>query len=203
MKSTAEEIASLWREQMKRGYLKLAILFVLTKNPSHGYRMVKDIQEFTLGLLTPTVGAVYPALNELEKDKLVKGMWKEKGKKKVKVYEITRKGREVFRKAVEKHLNLVSATQNMILKELETLGIMKQNEPSPRVYMQAVKLLLLNDKAGKDEKIEALEKLKDGCCQLKEALGIMIENIEKRIDDLQSSHKNTDNNAQHVIANCE
>ena len=185
MKSTAEEIASLWREQMKRGYLKLAILFVLTKNPSHGYRMVKDIQEFTLGLLTPTVGAVYPALNELEKDKLVKGMWKEKGKKKVKVYEITRKGREVFRKAVEKHLNLVSATQNMILKELETLGIMKQNEPSPRIYMQAVKLLLLNEKAGKDEKIEALKKLKDGCHQLKEALNTMIENIEKRIDDLQ------------------
>ena len=191
---TPKEIAVLWKEQMKKGYLKLSILFVLIKGEAHGYEIMKKIGEFTLGLLIPTPGAIYPALNELESKGLIEGRWENKGGKKVKIYKITKKGREVFREAVEKHFNLISATQNMLLKELEDLGIISPTSSSSGVYVEAMKILLLDEDALPEKKIEALKRLMDGCTQLKENIEIMIENIEKRIIELKNMKNNVSYN---------
>lgn len=185
MNATPEEIALLWREQMKRGYLKLSILFVLTNGSLHGYKIGKRIKEFTLGLLTPTAGAIYPTLKELEKDHLVKGEWKNGEKRRVKIYEITERGREVFRKAVEKHFNTISVTETLILKELENLKIIQKVGSQPQILMQTMRVLLLKEKASLQEKIDALEKLKTGCYNLKKTLTTIIFNIDERVRELQ------------------
>ncbi|MCP8305241.1 MAG: helix-turn-helix transcriptional regulator, partial [archaeon] len=129
MGSTTEEIAYLWRSQMQKGYLKLAILFTLTKGPSHGYQLMKRINELTLGMIAPKAGGIYPALKELEKINLIKGEWEHEEKK---VYHITDKGRDVFRKAVEKHFELTSSIRRWTLKELTDLKIVEEVE-IPRV----------------------------------------------------------------------
>ncbi len=82
MSSSTEEIASQWSEQMQRGYLKLATLFMLTKGPLHGYRMIELIKDWTLGAITPTAGGIYPTLRELEDMGLVRGAWIPEEKKK-------------------------------------------------------------------------------------------------------------------------
>lgn len=53
-------------------------------------------------------------------------------------------------------------------------------------------MLLLNEKESLQEKIDALEKLKAGCCNIKETLGIMIVNIEERVRELQDLFTETD-----------
>jgi DNA-binding PadR family transcriptional regulator len=185
-KQELEEIVSRWREQMKKGYLKLAVLFALTRKPLHGYEMIKCIKELSLGLLTPKAGALYPTLKKLEKNGLIKGKWKTQGRKRrVRVYRITRKGKEVFQRAVEKHFNIISASRALLLNELETLGFIERAEAYPQVFAHAIKVLVLKEKATLREKIEALEKLKQGLQRLTEACNTAVANIEERIKELK------------------
>lgn len=180
----SEEIASLWRRQMQKGYLKLAILFALTRGPLHGYKMMKLIKELTLGIITPTAGGLYPTLKELEKEGIIKGMWSIGERKKV--YKITDKGKDVFKKAVEKHFELVSFTRNWILRELAELKIMEEVD-QPLEVMPAIRVLLLNEEASIEERIEALEKLKVEFQRLAILFNKMINYIDDRIKELKSN----------------
>ena len=181
-KDVVEEVADIIKEQIKRGYLKLAVLFVLIREPSHGYQIMKNIKEATLGLITPTVGAIYPTLRELEEKGLIKGAWKQ-GRRRTRVYEITEKGREVFRRTIEKHLNLASTIRNWILKELSVLGIIDEIRIAPS-FLQAIRVLLLDEKATSQEKIESLRRLEKELKQLDKTIKTMIANINDRIKEL-------------------
>lgn len=48
------------------GDLQLIILALLEEKPRHGYDIIKDLEERSLGLYTPSPGVVYPALTYLE-----------------------------------------------------------------------------------------------------------------------------------------
>lgn len=186
MSLSPKEIASIWKEQMQKGYLKLAILFVLTRGPLHGYQMIKRIKELTLGMITPTAGGLYPTLKELENNRLISGRWVP-GKRK-KVYEITERGREVFREAVERHFKLASSIRSWFFKSLSGLKIMK-NLDIPSIGESAVRVLLLKENASINERIEALERLKDRLETLDSIISKMIEQITLRIEELRSVNK--------------
>lgn len=169
---------------MQKGYLKLAMLFALTKGPLHGYQAIKRINELTLGVITPTAGGVYPALRELKEEGLIKGEWMPE--KRRKVYEITEKGKEVFKKAVEKHFELASSIRSWILKGLADLKIVEEVE-LPSVMMPVVRVLLLDEKASAEERIKALEKLSAELQHLAILLYKMTDHIIQRIEELKSS----------------
>ena len=48
------------------GELRLALLALIDENPSHGYELIKAIEEMTGGAYAPSPGAVYPTLQLLE-----------------------------------------------------------------------------------------------------------------------------------------
>lgn len=48
------------------GELRLALLALIAENPSHGYELIKAIEEMTGGDYAPSPGAVYPTLQLLE-----------------------------------------------------------------------------------------------------------------------------------------
>jgi DNA-binding PadR family transcriptional regulator len=48
------------------GELRLALLALIAQNPSHGYELIKAIEEKTGGDYAPSPGAVYPTLQLLE-----------------------------------------------------------------------------------------------------------------------------------------
>lgn len=183
MGSTPKEIASTWGEQMQRGYLKLAILFALTKGPLHGYEMMRRISELTLGLIKPTAGGMYPALRELEEKDLIEGKWHHKERRKV--YNITERGKEVFREVVEKHFGLASSLRSWTLKSLVDLKIIEQTDV-PFILMPSIRLLLLREDASNEEKVEALQTLKTEFQNLALLLSTMIGHIEERIDELRN-----------------
>jgi len=182
-----EKSMEMMREQIKKGYLKLAILYTLLKGPLHGYEIIKRIRENTFDLLTPTAGSLYPALKELEVNGLIKGEWRQR-KRRIKVYMITDRGREAFRRIIEKHFSIASAIRKWLLKQLAPIHFVEIDETTP-VFMQAVKVILLDENATIKERIEALKDLKMRLQELNEIIGKIVSSIDKRISSLEAEIK--------------
>jgi DNA-binding PadR family transcriptional regulator len=74
---------------VEAGDMKYVILKLLREKPMHGYEVMKALEEQTHGCYKPSPGTVYPTLQWLEDEGLVRGEEVE-GKK---VYAITDEGR--------------------------------------------------------------------------------------------------------------
>ncbi|HZO05016.1 MAG TPA: PadR family transcriptional regulator [Solirubrobacterales bacterium] len=57
----------------RRGDVRAAILALLAERPMHGYEMIKELEERTQGAWTPSAGSIYPTLQMLEDEGLVRG----------------------------------------------------------------------------------------------------------------------------------
>ncbi len=57
----------------RRGDVRAAILALLAERPMHGYEMIKEIEERTEGAWTPSAGSIYPTLQMLEDEGLIRG----------------------------------------------------------------------------------------------------------------------------------
>lgn len=77
------------RHWFESGDMKYVILKLLKDRPMHGYEVMKELEERTHGCYTPSPGSVYPTLQWLEDEGLVKSR-DDEGKK---VYEITDAGK--------------------------------------------------------------------------------------------------------------
>ncbi|MCX9147670.1 PadR family transcriptional regulator [Erythrobacter sp. WG] len=74
-----------------QGELRLALLALIAENPSHGYELIKAIEEMTGGAYAPSPGAVYPTLQLLEDEGAIEEAEAEGAKK---PFAVTDKGRE-------------------------------------------------------------------------------------------------------------
>jgi DNA-binding PadR family transcriptional regulator len=74
-----------------RGDIRAAILALLTEQPMHGYQIIQELAERTDGVWRPSPGSVYPTLQQLEDEELVRETASASGKR---VYELTDTGRE-------------------------------------------------------------------------------------------------------------
>lgn len=168
---------------MLKGYLKLAVLLVLIREPLHGYQIMKHIHELTMGVITPTAGGIYPTLRELELKGLIRGEWRAGERRKV--YEITERGREVFREAMKKHFELGSSFRRWILKALADLKIIEEVE-MPEALAPAARILFLDEDAPTKDRIEALERLRTRLRNLAILINAMARHIDNRIEELRS-----------------
>jgi len=75
------------------------ILSILSRGKKHGYQLALEIEEESGGYFTFNHGTLYPILHKLEKEGLIKGVWKQEGpKRKRKYYTLSVGGRRYFRK---------------------------------------------------------------------------------------------------------
>jgi DNA-binding PadR family transcriptional regulator len=74
-----------------RGDIRTAILALLAEQPMHGYQIIQELTERTGGVWQPSPGSVYPTLQQLEDEDLVRETASESGKR---VYALTEPGRE-------------------------------------------------------------------------------------------------------------
>ena len=74
-----------------RGDIRAAILALLAEQPMHGYQIIQELAERTGGMWRPSPGSVYPTLQQLEDEELVRETASTSGKR---VYELTDTGRE-------------------------------------------------------------------------------------------------------------
>jgi DNA-binding PadR family transcriptional regulator len=82
---------------MRRGDIRTAVLAVLAEQPGHGYEVIQSLEEKSGGAWRPSPGSIYPTLQLLEDEGLVRSEERD-GKR---VYEVTDAGREESAKRLE------------------------------------------------------------------------------------------------------
>lgn len=82
------------RAMFRRNILRHMILKALTEKPMHGYEIIKALGEEFGGPFRPSAGAIYPTLQTLEEEGLIKG--EETDEKRI--YSITTKGIEALKR---------------------------------------------------------------------------------------------------------
>ena len=75
---------------VRRGDVRTAILTLLAEEPMHGYQIIGLLGERSGGMWRPSAGSVYPTLQQLEDEGLVKGEERD-GRN---VYSLTDAGKE-------------------------------------------------------------------------------------------------------------
>lgn len=183
-----DQVTESMKEQLKRGYLKLAILYTLLNEPAHGYKMLKRIREGTLGLISPTAGSLYPALKDLEEKGFIKGEWCSRGRR-LKVYRITERGKETFKDIVEGHLNLASAIRRWLLNQLTQIHPIEDLDTSSGLVSRAMKVLLSNGEVSHKDKVEFLKDLREFLKKANDLISNLIANIDKRLMEMETSYK--------------
>ncbi len=74
----------------KRGDVRAAALTLLAEEPRNGYQIIQEIESRSSGVWRPSPGSVYPALQQLEDEGLVRTTDAEGGRK---AFELTDEGR--------------------------------------------------------------------------------------------------------------
>jgi DNA-binding PadR family transcriptional regulator len=76
--------------RMRRGNVRAAILLLLEEEPRNGYQVMQELEQRSDGAWRPSPGSVYPALQLLADEGLIRGETREGGT----VYELTDAGRK-------------------------------------------------------------------------------------------------------------
>ncbi|MDT0270471.1 helix-turn-helix transcriptional regulator [Streptomyces sp. DSM 44915] len=76
-----------------RGHLDGLLLAVLEQGPLHGYAIITAVQRRSGGALDLRTGTIYPALNRLERQGLLRSDWESVGERRRRAYELTDAGR--------------------------------------------------------------------------------------------------------------
>jgi DNA-binding PadR family transcriptional regulator len=83
--------------RMRRGDVRTAVLAILAEQPGHGYEIIQAIEEKSGGSWRPSPGSIYPTLQQLEDEDLVRSVERE-GKR---VFELTDEGRTEAERRLE------------------------------------------------------------------------------------------------------
>jgi len=93
--------AEYWSSLVKMSISRYFILHALSTGPKHGYEIGKWVGEFTDGFCTPSEGALYPVLKEMEKGGYVESVTETVSGRLRKTYTLNEKGYEAYNKAVD------------------------------------------------------------------------------------------------------
>ena len=85
------------KPKVGRGDVRAAILHLLAEQPMHGYQIMQELTERTDGVWQPSPGSVYPTLQQLEDEELVRADPQD-GKK---IYTLTDNGQAKIESAEE------------------------------------------------------------------------------------------------------
>jgi DNA-binding PadR family transcriptional regulator len=93
-------------EDLLSDFSRFYILMILYECPAHGYSILNRYKERMGKEISPSL--VYPFLQQLEEKGLVKCTVKPVGEKKRKVFELTKKGKELCTSLFKRFANLVT-----------------------------------------------------------------------------------------------
>ena len=131
-----EKTATKWLKESQKGYMRIALLILLSKKPCHGYEMMKEVRDRTEGFWKPTAGGVYPILQSLEKAGYIKGEWSPQ-KRKRKIYHITESGKLILDRALLKHSQIAESMNTLFEKyaravlDLDPKAVTMPRMPNP------------------------------------------------------------------------
>lgn len=143
--------------------LQLKLLWLLRKEPAHGYQLIRSLNELSRGYYSPSPGVLYPALAQLEARGLVE--MEQQGKRKS--YRITAAGCDQLT-AQREQVELLFATLRHAARRMQWLALAADSEAEASAatgwlpeFVQARKklrtALLASSDAGPDEQRRIIE----------------------------------------------
>jgi PadR family transcriptional regulator PadR len=93
-----------------RGALEMMVLRSLTREPMHGYALVQHIKQRSNDLLQVEEGSLYPALQRLLKEGLLKAEWEiSASNRRVRTYRITPAGKKHLEREISSFERMLEA----------------------------------------------------------------------------------------------
>lgn len=98
------------------GALEMMILRTLKRQPMHGYALVQHIKRASNDLLQIEEGSLYPALQRLLKDELLKAEWGVSStNRRVRTYKITAAGRKHLEREVSSFEKMLDGISRVLI----------------------------------------------------------------------------------------
>ncbi len=96
---------------------EICILLVLLREPTHGYQVVKTLEE--QGLLSRSATQVYRKLRDMEKEGLLECSWEvEEGRRPRKVYRLSARGKDFVQSCCRETLDYLERARAFIESNL-------------------------------------------------------------------------------------
>ena len=181
-----EKASAHWLKETQKGYIRIAVLILLSMKPYHGYEIMKDVKERTMGFWRPTAGGVYPILRDLEKSGYIEGEWDSQKKRKRKTYKITETGSAILERALAKESQL-STSMSDLFKEYvkDVLGVQVSSVQMPRV--PNLLSAFLEERKGKPEDtINILKSKRNQLVTMSKELQRNLETINTRLAQIEN-----------------
>ena len=189
-----EEITDNFEKAMKKGFLSILILAILEKNPTHGYRILKQIEEKTLGVWKPPSSSLYTVLKTLQDQDLIKSYEIEEQSKVRKIYELTPKGEKTLKIMYKKHRRIRRSIHSLLTSTLGDDDILIPKEegkyhPSLGKGHGGPFGIIFDSMSEKPlkEQIDYLKITRDRIKSHMKMQENLLKNIEKRIEELEKN----------------
>jgi DNA-binding PadR family transcriptional regulator len=127
------EASQNWIKVAQTGYIRMGVIILLNKKPSHGYEIMKEIESRTKGFWAPTPGGIYPILRDLEKNGYIKGEWHTLKNRRLKIYKITASGEIILKQAIIKQAEIFSNMNNLFTEFARDVLNIETATPPPNI----------------------------------------------------------------------
>ena len=182
---TEEKTTANWLKEAQKGYIRIGVLILLNKKPSHGYEIMKEINNRTKGFWKPTAGGVYPILRDLEKSGYIKGEWQIQKNRKLKVYKITEPGELILRRAILKQTEIANNIGSLFREfARDALNIEPTNTSMPN--MPSFFAPFLEETSDSEENLKQLEHDRKHICEGAKMMQDRLKQIDKRIREIKN-----------------
>ncbi|WP_033543241.1 PadR family transcriptional regulator [Planococcus sp. CAU13] len=101
------------------------VLLALAQEPSHGYGIIKKIEEYSGGDIVLAPGTLYGVLTNLQKQKLIELVTAEKESRQKKIYRLTDDGLASFRMEYERFKKMLTISDDILKGEKKDENIQK------------------------------------------------------------------------------
>ena len=177
-----------WMREAQKGIIRMGVLILINKKPSHGYEIMKEINSRTKGFWQPTAGGVYPILRDLEKSGYIKGQWQTQKNRRLRVYQITDSGEQILRKAILKQTEITNNVGNLFREfARDVLNIELENWSVPN--MPSPLSPFLEEKICFERNLEQLEHQRKHIYEAVKNMKKQMKLLDKRIKEIKKEEK--------------
>jgi len=185
-----EKTAAHWLKETQKGYIRIAVLILLSKKPYYGYEIMREIKERTMGFWRPTAGGIYPILQNLEESGYIEGEWDFQKKRKRKIYRINEAGKLILERALAKESQIANSMSGLFKEFMkDVLDVEIKPISMPRM-LNFFSVFLEERKEKSEETFNVLEKKRTRVENMIKELQKELEAINKRIASTEKAKIN-------------
>ena len=188
MQSKEEITAGHWLKETQKGYIRIAVLILLSKKPHHGYEIMREIKERTMGFWRPTAGGIYPILRNLEDSRYIEGKWDLQKKRKRKIFRITQAGMQVLERSLAKETQIANSMSGLFTEFMKDVLDVEKPFSMPRIP-NLFSVFLEERKEKPEDTMNVLESKRKQIEKMTKELQKELAAINKRIAQLERSEQ--------------